>query len=90
AYFDVSSDPKNPFIIKTNNAEITVLGTKFYVTALENKATAVRVVEGRVQVKYPGDKKSFIVQANQQIGNDLEKVTTLNKNKIYWNTKSLV
>lgn len=49
AYFDVTSDPGRPFIVKTVNSEIRVLGTAFNVRYLEDK-TVITVAEGRVQL----------------------------------------
>lgn len=31
AYFEITKNPQKPFIVKTNNLEIKVLGTKFNV-----------------------------------------------------------
>jgi len=51
-YFEVESNPENPFIIHANDAVITVLGTKFNVRSwLENKNTIVAVRDGRVSLK---------------------------------------
>ncbi|MBK6363213.1 MAG: FecR domain-containing protein [Saprospiraceae bacterium] len=49
AFFEISKNPSHPFIIKTSNAEIKVLGTSFFVTA-KQEFTEITVVEGRVSV----------------------------------------
>jgi len=50
AFFDVSSNPGKPFIVKTENTFIRVLGTSFNVRALKNEASVVVTVEeGRVE-----------------------------------------
>ncbi|MCT7646237.1 FecR family protein [Aliarcobacter butzleri] len=51
AMFSVSKDKAKPFLIKTQNTLIEVLGTKFEVINFDNK-TVVNVLEGVVQVSY--------------------------------------
>jgi ferric-dicitrate binding protein FerR (iron transport regulator) len=51
-YFDVTPNTKNPFIIKTNDAVIQVIGTKFNVRAWkESNKITVAVTEGKVSFK---------------------------------------
>ena len=50
AFFDVTSDPKRPFIVETPEMTTRVLGTEFNVCSYKNAAAAVTVVEGRVEV----------------------------------------
>lgn len=49
AFFDVSSDPKRPFVIETPTGIVRVLGTSFNVRADQDQTT-VTVTEGRVAV----------------------------------------
>jgi len=49
AFFDVAKNPERPFIIKLDDAEISVLGTKFDVH-LDQAYTTVAVMEGRVRI----------------------------------------
>ncbi|PUE66296.1 FecR family protein [Arcobacter lacus] len=51
AMFSVSKDKAKPFLIKTQNTLIEVLGTKFEVINFDNK-TLINVLEGVVQVSY--------------------------------------
>jgi len=52
AYFEVIHNAHKPFVVKTNNAEITVLGTSFEVTAYEKDAqTKIAVKTGKVGVQ---------------------------------------
>lgn len=52
AYFEVVHDAHKPFVVKTTNAEITVLGTSFEVTAYEKDSqTKVAVRTGKVGVQ---------------------------------------
>jgi len=49
AFFDVSPDPKLPFVIETPTGIVRVLGTSFNVRA-DERQTTVTVTEGRVAV----------------------------------------
>ncbi|WP_422418051.1 FecR family protein [Pseudomonas sp. GZD-222] len=49
AWFDVSHDPSRPFLIRSGNGWVKVVGTRFSV-AQQGKQTLVRVAQGRVQV----------------------------------------
>ncbi len=50
AYFDVAKDAKHPFVVKTDQVETKVLGTKFNVTNYADKFTRVTLIEGAVNV----------------------------------------
>lgn len=50
AFFDVSHDPQHPFIVKTGNSCIRVLGTRFNVSAYPDYGQeAISLVEGSVE-----------------------------------------
>jgi transmembrane sensor len=49
AYFEVAKDPARPFIVRTDDARVRAVGTKFTVRYLVS-ATEVLVTEGRVEV----------------------------------------
>lgn len=51
AYFQVKPDPTKPFIIKSGNAIIEVLGTSFNVKNEKDGATVVSVNSGKVSLK---------------------------------------
>ncbi len=69
AYFKVTSDLQTPFIVHTNQAEITVLGTKFNVRAWDQThKVAVVVVDGKVSLRPEGvnnNKSVVIISAGQ-------------------------
>ena len=49
AYFDVTKDPKHPFIVGSNDMNVKVLGTKFNMTSYQEDAKTYTVlVEGSV------------------------------------------
>jgi transmembrane sensor len=55
AYFEVKSDEKHPFIVKTNGLEVRAKGTKFNVLDFEaNQYTEVTLVSGKVVVEKTG------------------------------------
>jgi transmembrane sensor len=49
AYFEVAKNKDMPFIVKTNNTAIKVLGTHFNVNAYESADTKTTLLEGSVQ-----------------------------------------
>ena len=62
AYFEVKNDGK-PFIIKTPDLAIEVLGTSFNVNAYEtNPYVNATLVEGRIQVRLPENMKTFLIE----------------------------
>jgi transmembrane sensor len=53
AYFEVKKDPARPFIVKINDAEITVLGTHFNVMGYpEEGTTQTTLLEGSVRISH--------------------------------------
>lgn len=71
AYFDIASDPRRPFIIRTGTVSTIVLGTAFNIRAFPNENTVtVTVARGTVRVQDENN-KSEIITANQQLTVDL-------------------
>ncbi len=65
-YFDVATDPENPFVIHTENALITVLGTSFNVKENSSSGdTEIFVESGKVQVKATKQKEELILTSGQ-------------------------
>ena len=51
-YFEVTKDAKRPFIVKTENTQVEVLGTKFNVSAYtEDSENRISLAEGKVVVR---------------------------------------
>jgi ferric-dicitrate binding protein FerR (iron transport regulator) len=51
-YFEVTKDAKRPFIVKTDNTQVEVLGTKFNVSAYtEDAKNKISLAEGKVVVQ---------------------------------------
>lgn len=74
-YLDVQKAASWPFIVKTNNFNVKVVGTQFNVCAYkEDPSATVTLVNGRVEVKTAGKQKSVLVP-NQAIEISDEKTT---------------
>lgn len=72
AYFQVARDEKHPFIIRTKDFDVQVLGTVFSVKAYEeDEVQFVDVESGRVQVDMPEGMSRL--NANEQIEINSEK-----------------
>ncbi len=64
AFFDVARDTEHPFIIRTQNSEIEVLGTSFYIDSrTEQKEIQVIVKSGSVAFRAGGEE--VILKANE-------------------------
>ncbi len=57
AYFEVTKDSKRPFLVKTKNQTVKVLGTKFNINSY-NAQIYTTLVEGSVEVSLPSAKKT--------------------------------
>ena len=67
AYFKVKKDPENPFIVKTEQMDIQVLGTEFNVLAYSDRDfTDVSLLEGSVQLTALGISRSYILSPNER------------------------
>lgn len=74
AFFKVSHDKKHPFIVETNNMDITALGTAFEVFTTYNGTTEAILLNGKIKVDAKAENKHYILYPNQKI--------TLNNGKI--------
>ena len=74
AYFEVAKDPHHPFIIRTNNEEVEVLGTHFNVNSYADEpAPKTTLLEGAIRVTAGNSFK--ILQPGEQV--------TLKDNKLF-------
>lgn len=69
AYFDVTRNPKRPFIIHTSSIDVKVLGTEFNVKAYPDDATVeTSLIHGSVQVFLKNDpSKSYLLKPNEKL-----------------------
>jgi hypothetical protein len=74
AYFEVAKNPRKPFVVKTSDLDIKVLGTKFNVSAYnEDKAIQTVLKEGSVAIRRKGAKfyeKDIVIKPNQMASFD--------------------
>ncbi len=86
AYFVVSAQKDNPFIVETENYNVEVLGTEFFVSTLK-KQIEVIVKKGIVKVypiKKPAD--SIILKPDDKLQNADEITKIKNNNFLSWKT----
>lgn len=64
-YLEVAPDKNRPFIVRTDNMQVRVLGTKFNVTAYNDDALKrVVLVSGKVEVR-TNEKERVLLKPNQ-------------------------
>lgn len=100
AFFDVAENAKKPFVIHTEIADITVLGTSFNVKAFPNTNKVEVIVEtGKVMLtdkSAPLDSAGTIILEAGTMGiidkstGKFEKVTNADRNKLFWKTNKMV
>ena len=76
AVFYVTKDKEKPFIIKTKNAKIEVVGTAFEVSNIKEKLS-VKVKEGIVKVSQ--NKKIILLKQGEQIFSNNSEIINLGK-----------
>ena len=68
AKFNVATDKKKPFIVKTNDMNIEALGTVFNISSYsDNLYTTATLAEGKIKVDIKSTNESFILDPNEQI-----------------------
>lgn len=69
AYFSVTRDETKPFIVKTCDMDVKVLGTKFNISAYtDNKKTSATLECGKVNVIFKNtDEKSVVLLPEEQV-----------------------
>lgn len=60
AYFEIAKDPSRPFIVRINQMEVQVLGTRFNINAYQDEASIrTTLLEGSVRIQTPGEVKEM-------------------------------
>ncbi|WP_455585254.1 FecR family protein [Bacteroides sp.] len=97
AYFSVASDATKPFIVKTSDLSVKVLGTKFNISAYPtNDRTITTLNSGKIQVNIQSKKtdSKYILKPNQEIVfNKIDKsvlINTVTDENASWKDGSLV
>jgi ferric-dicitrate binding protein FerR (iron transport regulator) len=83
-YIEVSPDPERPFIVKTTEMEVEVVGTAFNLTAYgKNKAQHIVLVAGSVKALNPSRKEETLLSANEMysLSNGVSTVQTVDVEK---------
>lgn len=84
AFFEVTPDKKHPFVVKTSNMDITVLGTSFEVFSYDgDKQAETILLTGKVKVEIPDNKalegKIYRLASDEKLTYDEEKGVSLAK-----------
>ena len=94
AYFDISKNPEKPFVVHTNNMDVTVLGTRFYIKAnSENDKVETGLISGKVKVSNSNFEKflnpnDIVVYSRSK--NKIIETKDLSCNAYKWDNGSLV
>jgi transmembrane sensor len=96
-FFEVESDPDHPFVIRTREVDIRVLGTSFNVNAYrENEAVEVTVSTGEVSVTRHGEVPRTIILkpgsrgVYKKSGDTLEITGEIDRNYLAWKTRNFI
>lgn len=93
AYFEVAHNPEQPFLIKTDEVEVQVLGTKFNVNNTNKDSVVVSVDSGKVRMSVGGKEEVLtagyrgIYYRSTELLVKIETAKTGMHN--YWRTKTL-
>ncbi len=80
ALFNVESNKKNPFIVKTNNLSVKATGTRFDVLAYSNDPKhSVILVEGKVGVSHWDEQKGISTYLTHLVPNQVFSFDTLTR-----------
>lgn len=97
AYFTVTKDAAKPFIVKTNDLSVRVLGTKFNLSAYPTDDRSIATLNsGKIQVDVESGKSDsrYILKPNQEIVfNKIDKSVLINPatgEDIHWKNGALL
>lgn len=74
AYFEVTKNNKMPFIVKGEQEEIVVLGTKFNASFYKGEQATTTLVEGKVQLNLENGQNAVLSPGDQAVSNN-EKIS---------------
>lgn len=86
-FFNVTHDQKKPFIVKTDNYNIKVLGTEFNVKAYEKtEKFTTSLIRGSVEVSSGIDNQSVVLVPNQAVTvvNSHLTIIPVDENELLW------
>lgn len=68
AFFEVAKDKHSPFVVKTETYDITVLGTKFNVTAyVDDDVSTTTLVDGAITISGKSIGETRTLYPNEQL-----------------------
>lgn len=74
AYFDVAKNPRKPFVVKTREVNVKVLGTRFNIASYENEANVEVVLEeGRLAFSDKALSRTYTMKPNDLVVYNKEK-----------------
>ena len=87
-YFNVTSNKSKPFIVKTEQYDVRVLGTQFNLMAYSGKGIfETSLIEGAVEVMKPGSEKGISIKPDERIylnNNQLITAPITHRNHFLW------
>lgn len=94
AFFDVARDTNHPFIINTQEVNITVLGTSFYVDSRDQQDKIQVIVTSGTVAMEVGNQKVILTKGEVgtylKSSQQLSEQTNMDPNFLAWKTKRLV
>lgn len=76
-YFEVSHRPDQPFVVKTSQYDIQVLGTEFNVNAYKKYATfETALLKGSIRIESVEGKEKILLQPNEKAYSNRGRLTT--------------
>jgi transmembrane sensor len=80
AYFDIKQNKKLPFVVKTQKAEVLVLGTEFNINSYSDEPEfSATLINGSVKVSSGNDNKIIVPGQQVEISNLIPNILTINK-----------
>lgn len=74
AFFNVKTDPNHPFIVRTDNFDIKVTGTRFNVCAYkEDKQSTTTLTEGKIELQIQNSNKVVNINPGEKFSLDNKK-----------------
>ena len=85
AFFQIAKNPNQPFVVKTADSEVRVLGTAFNLRAYSNeKEVSIEVKEGRVEFNSLATEEKRNLKAGDKVSFEKEKELFSNVSAIAW------
>lgn len=88
AFFEVTKNPRKPFIVTSQGVDMKVLGTKFNVDSYSNEhELKTSLIEGSLQVLSSDKMKSVILKPNEQVtvkGSLMSVTAITHKDQFLW------